>query len=111
MKIVGLNFKEVNKIRSGDSVRKFNTDLFTFIYRQDVSFGCAIVVKKKMIKLAVQRNKVRRRIRVNLCKLTHYGIKLMLISRKGFEYMGFQSICENIELFLRYISRKSNVKS
>ena len=109
MKIVGLKFKEINKIRSGDNIRKFNTDLFTFIYHYDNTFGCSIVVKKKLVKLAVKRNKIRRRVRVALLKLVDCGIKLMIISKKTFEYMNFLDICSNIDIFFQYISRKLSI--
>jgi ribonuclease P protein component len=107
MKIVGLGFKEINKIRSGDNVRKFNTDLFTFIYHRDVNFGCIMVVRKKLIKLAVKRNKVRRRMRVALLNIAaNCGVKCMIIAKRGFEFMDFDSIRLNIDMFFQYISRK-----
>lgn len=106
MKIVGLKFKEINKIRCGENIRKFNTDLFTFIYHYDINFGCSIVIRKKLVKLAVNRNKIRRRIRVALSKLVNLGIKFMIISKKTIEFMTFIEICENIDVFFNYISRK-----
>jgi ribonuclease P protein component len=107
MKILGLKFKEVNKIRSGDNVRKFNTDLFTFIYHYDANFGCIMVVRKKLIKLAVTRNKIRRRIRSALSKgAVNCCVKCMIIAKKGVEFMDFYSISLNIDMFFQYISRK-----
>ena len=107
MKIVGLRFKEINKIRFGDDVRKFNTDLFTFIYHRDVDFGCIMVIRKKLIKLAVKRNRVRRRMRVALLNVAvNCGVKCMIIAKKSFEFMDFDSIRLNIDMFFQYIFRK-----
>ena len=106
MKIVGLKFKEISRIRSGENIRKFNTDLFTFIYHHDSRFGCSIVIRKKLVKLAVSRNKIRRRIRVALSGFVNCGIKCMIISKGSFESMNFEDIRSNIDVFFQYILRK-----
>lgn len=109
MRIKGLTFKEIGNIRSTKNVHRFNTDLFTFLYTYDLTLKCTIVVKKKIIKLAVKRNKIRRRIRSILSKYGEYGLCIMMIGRKTFEDMSFDNISSDIDLFFKYINRKLNI--
>lgn len=104
-----MTFKEIEAIRSGKNVNRYNSDLFTFFYIYNTNkIRCTIVVKKKMIKLAVKRNKIRRRIRAVMEKYVEYPLCIMMICKRDFDYMTFDRIKTDINMFFTYVNRKTN---
>jgi ribonuclease P protein component len=65
MRIYGLNFKEMQYTRQNNI--KYYQKICLCLFNKNVNeFKCTIVIKKKQIKTAVMRNKIRRRCRAIL---------------------------------------------
>ncbi len=104
MRIYGLNFKEINYIRGNN--KKFHTDLFLFLYNFSDDFKCTIVVKKKLVKQAVNRNRARRRIRSIMQNYTNCGVRIMLIAKVNLDDVHYEDIKSNILIFFQYLLSK-----
>lgn len=84
MRVKGMNFKEIQCIRAKN--KKYGCDIFFAMYSKSVNFKCTIVIKKKLIALAVTRNKIRRRIRSiiqQVLKKTILNVHIMIILNKN----------------------------
>lgn len=84
------------------SGRRINTLHFSLLYSPTVS-GYAVVVSKKVIKTAVGRHKIKRRVQSILNTVTSsYGY--VIFARKGVNTLSFFEIQEELGTLLTHIT-------
>ncbi len=84
------------------SGRRVNTQHFSLLYSPNVS-GLAVVVSKKVIKTAVGRHKIKRRVQSILNTITaSYGY--VIFARKGVSTLSFFEIQEELGTLLIHIT-------
>ncbi len=102
MRISGMNFKEMTMMKSQS--KRYSCDILSIVYKQSLLFKCTIIVKKIRIQLAVQRNKIRRRIRFILQEIhKKYLLRfhIIIIINKPYKECSFELLRSKLNEFCK----------